>query len=294
MLPQLILYGIVSGCLYALVALGFFLIYKTTRIFHFAHGVIFTISAYFTYFFYIALHLSFVLSLFLVLIVSSVIGVIIEILIYRPLRKQEASPLVLLISSLGVFVFLQNLVVLVAGTDTRIVVGEIGDKVKIGYSISGVTFTLIQVVTILVTIMAYVFVYYYMKKSKNGKAIRAVASDPLMSEIVGVDVPKVYLLVFCLGSVFAALAGLLTSMDTGMDPWMGTNAVLMATIAVIIGGLDIFWGAALGGLFIGLAQNIGIWQLPSKWQSAIAFALLMFFIIFRPKGILAQPMKGRK
>lgn len=293
MLFQLFINGIVSGSLYALIALGFYLIYRTTGIFHFAHGVIFVISAYLTYLFYETLRLPFLLSLSFVIFISALIGIVIETALYRPLRKQGASQLVFLVGSMGSFLFLQNLVILLGGTDTRIVTGEIGSKIKAVYSLFGATFTLIQCVTLMTAITAYLFVHFYMTSTKNGKAIRAVASDPNMAEIIGIDVPKIYIVVFGLGSSLAAIAGILTSLDTGMDPWMGTNAVLIATIAVIIGGLNIFWGAALGGLFIGLAQNIGIWQIPSKWQNAIAFGLLMLFIIFRPKGILGQPLRKK-
>mgnify|MGYP001614010195 CR=1 FL=1 len=195
MLLQLIANGISSGSLYALIALGFYLIYRTTGIFHFAHGVIFTIAAYLTYFFYETLRLPFGLSLLIVIFSAALIGVVIEVFIYSPLRKQNASPLVLLIGSLGVFIFLQNLILLLGGTDTRIVSSEI----KSGYSLLGVTFTTIQYITLLTAIIAYIFIFFYMRNTKNGKAIRAVASDPSMAEIVGVDVPKIYLLVFAFG-----------------------------------------------------------------------------------------------
>jgi branched-chain amino acid transport system permease protein len=127
-----------------------------------------------------------------------------------------------------------------------------------------------------------------MKKTKFGKSLRALSNDAELACLSGVNSNRYILYAFMIGSFLAAVASIMISFDTDMSPTMGFNALVMGVIAVIVGGINSLPGAALGGLFIGLAQNLGVYWLPSKWQDTIAFGILILFLLFKPYGILGK------
>lgn len=204
-------------------------------------------------------------------------------LVYHPLRRQKASNLVLLIASFGVFVFLQNLIQLIYGA--QILTLRTG-PVKEGHSFLGAVITDIQILIIAVSILLFVILYSFVQKTRLGKAIRAVSDDPVAASIVGIYPEKVIMTSFFIGSALAGAAGILISYETNIEPTMGMNAILKGIIASIIGGIGSIPGAALGGLFLGLAENFGIWKIQAGWKDCIAFAVLIVFLLFRPGGIM--------
>lgn len=141
---------------------------------------------------------------------------------------------------------------------------------------------LILVVSIVLSVALWVFIQY----SKLGKAMRAVADDPVAASVVGINPEKVIVAVFFIGSALAGAAGILISLETNIEPTMGFNAILKGIIASIIGGIGSIPGAVLGGYFLGLAENLGIWKIQAGWKDAIAFAILIAFLLFRPGGIM--------
>jgi len=212
-----------------------------------------------------------------------VLGLSIDRLVYHPLRRQKASNLVLLIASFGVFVFLQNLIQLIYGA--QILTLRTG-PVKEGHSFLGAVITDIQILIIAVSILLFVILYSFVQKTRLGKAIRAVSDDPVAASIVGIYPEKVIMTSFFIGSALAGAAGILISYETNIEPTMGMNAILKGIIASIIGGIGSIPGAALGGLFLGLAENFGIWKIQAGWKDCIAFAVLIVFLLFRPGGIM--------
>lgn len=211
------------------------------------------------------------------------LGLSIDRLVYHPLRRQKASNLVLLIASFGVFVFLQNLIQLIYGA--QILTLRTG-PVKEGHSFLGAVITDIQILIIAVSILLFVILYSFVQKTRLGKAIRAVSDDPVAASIVGIYPEKVIMTSFFIGSALAGAAGILISYETNIEPTMGMNAILKGIIASIIGGIGSIPGAALGGLFLGLAENFGIWKIQAGWKDCIAFAVLIVFLLFRPGGIM--------
>jgi branched-chain amino acid transport system permease protein len=280
--------GVVVGSIYALIAIGFALIFATTRLFHFAHGAVYAVAAYSIFFAKDVLKQDVIVGLLLALVVAIGLGVAIELAVYRPLRRLGATPLVILIGSLGVMIFLQNFLSLVFGTESKSFgTGVIAQAFHLG----PVTLTPLQVVTVLTAAVLFVLLQLYLRKTKTGKAMRAVANNPGLARIVGISADRIFLLAFAIGSALAAPAALLVSLHTGITPSMGMMAILMGAIAVIVGGLGSIPGAALGALLIGITENVGVWQIPSEWQSSIAFGLLLVFIIFRPTGFFGQKLR---
>ncbi|MGH7799560.1 MAG: branched-chain amino acid ABC transporter permease [Thermodesulfobacteriota bacterium] len=288
MLQQLLINGIIAGSIYALIAIGFGLIYGTTRFFHFAHGAVFTAGAYFAYTFKVLWGLPFYPSLVLAVFLASLLGVLIEVVVYRPLRHREATSLILLLASLGVFIVIQNIISLIFGDDTKTIRSGI---VQEGINIFGARITPIQITIMAVSVLLFVVSGLIIKYTKIGKAIRAVANDPELAKISGIDSERIILLTFLFGSALAGVAAILISLDTDMTPMMGFYALIMGVIAVIVGGVGSIPGAAFGGLLLGLAQHLGVWKISSEWQDAIAFVILLIFLLFRPYGFFGKTLK---
>lgn len=211
------------------------------------------------------------------------IGVAIDRLVYYPLRKSKASNLVFLLASFGVFIFIQNLIQLIYGA--QILTLRTG-PVKEGHHILGAVITDTQILIIGASVVLSVALWLFVQRTKLGKAMRAVADDPVAASVVGINPEKVIIAVFFIGSALAGAAGILISLETNLQPTMGFNAILKGIIASIIGGIGSIPGAVLGGYFLGLAENLGIWKIQSGWKDAIAFAILIAFLLIRPGGIL--------
>lgn len=288
---QLIVNGIIAGSIYALIALGFSIIYRTVNFFHFAHGVVYATGAYLAYTFVISFGINLAISFFLATILAGLLGITIDRLIYKPLRKRKAPNLVFLITSFGVFIFIQNLLQLIYGS--QILSVQNGSVVE-GHHFIGAAVTNTQLIVIVVSLTFTLGVQLFVKKTKLGKAMRAVADDPLAASIVGINPERIILTTFAIGSALAGVAGILISLETNMSPTMGMNAILKGIIASIIGGIGSIPGALLGGLFLGVTENLGIWKISAGWKDCIAFAILIIFLLFRPGGIIGVKPKGER
>jgi branched-chain amino acid transport system permease protein len=275
--------GIIAGSIYALVALGFTIIYKTVKFFHFAHGVIYAAGAYLAYTFFIILKINPFVSFILSLIIASLLGICINKFVYLPLRKYKTSNLIFLLASFGVFIFLQNLIQILFGA--QIVTLRTG-PVKEGHHFLGAVITDIQILIVVASLALFFLCWLFIQKTKFGKAIRAVSDDPMGARVTGINSERIITAVFAIGSAFAGAAGILVSLETNIEPTMGMNAILKGIIASIIGGIGSIPGALLGGLFLGLVENIGIWKIQAGWKDAIAFVILILFLLFRPSGIM--------
>jgi branched-chain amino acid transport system permease protein len=288
MLNQLIINGIITGSIFSLIALGFSIIYQTTRFFHFAHGAVYTFGAYFAYLFFTQLNIDKWLAFPLACIATMLVGVALEVSIYKPMRKRKATDLTLLIASLGFYTVLQNIISMIWGDDTKTMrTGEIVE----GHEFLGARITDIQIAIIITSIVLVTLLALILTKTKFGKTLRALSNDPNLAKLSGINSDRYIMYAFAIGSFLASVAAIMISFDTDMTPTMGFNALVMGVIAVIVGGIGSLPGAAVGGLFIGLAQNLGVWQLPSKWQDTIAFVILILFLLFRPYGILGKKPK---
>jgi branched-chain amino acid transport system permease protein len=285
MVEQLLLNGVIAGSIYSLVALGFALIYQTTRFFHFAHGAVYTFGAYFAYLFFVQLGFDRWLAFPFACVATMLLGVALEVGIYRPMRNRKATDLTLLIASLGLYIVLQNVISMVWGDDTKTM--RTGEVVE-GHAVLGARITNIQIAIIATSLALITLIALILARTKFGKALRALANDPELARLSGINSDRYIMYAFAIGSFLAAVAAIMISFDTDMTPTMGFNALVMGVIAVIVGGIGSLPGAALGGLLIGLAQNLGVWQLPSKWQDTIAYVVLILFLLFRPYGILGK------
>ncbi|NVL89910.1 MAG: branched-chain amino acid ABC transporter permease [Desulfobacterales bacterium] len=283
MFCQLLVNAVIAGSIYALIALGFTVIYRTVKFFHFAHGVVYTAGAYFAYTLIISLHLNFALSFFLSMVLAAILGIAIDRFVYYPLRQQNASNLIFLLASFGVFIFLQNLIQLIYGA--QILTIRTG-PIKEGHHFLGAVITDVQILILAASIILMIFLWLFIQKTKLGKAMRAVADDPVAANVVGINPERMIRTSFAIGSALAGAAGILISFETNIEPTMGFSALLKGIIAAIIGGIGSIPGAVLGGFFLGLAENLGIWKISAGWKDCIAFAILIIFLFIRPWGFL--------
>lgn len=298
MIQQLILNGIIVGSIYALIAIGFTIIYRTVRFFHFAHGVVYTAGAYFAYSVISSQlsasssQLSFVgwaVAVLIGIVGAGVLGVLIDRFVYYPLRQQNASNLIFLLASFGVFIFIQNLIQLIYGA--QILTIRTG-PVKEGHQLSVFSYQLeavitdIQILILVVSCLLSFALFLFIKYTKLGKAMRAVSDDPVAANVVGINPEGIIRTSFAIGSMLAGAAGILVSFETNIEPTMGFSALLKGIIASIIGGIGSIPGAVLGGFFLGLAENLGIWKISAGWKDCIAFVILIIFLLIRPRGFL--------
>lgn len=282
MILQFIINGIIAGSIYALIALGFTIIYRTVKFFHFAHGAVYTAGAYIAYTFSVSLGINPLISFVIASIFAGLIGVIIDRLVYSPLRKQKASDLVFLVASFGVFIFLQNLIQIIYGAQIRTM--RTGSVIE-GRHIFGAIITDTQIMILAVSIVLLLILWLFIQKTKLGKAMRAVSDDPLAASVVGINPEKIISYSFLLGSALAGTAGILISLETNIEPSMGMAAMLKGVIASIIGGIGSIPGAVAGGFFLGIAENLGIMEIQAGWKDTIAFLILIIFLLWRPSGI---------
>lgn len=271
-----------------LVAIGFAIVFRATRFFHFAHGIVFTAGAYFTFLFKTWLGFPLFFSILLAIPLSTLLGCLMEVAVYLPLRRKGASPLVFLLASLGMYIVLQNVISMMFGDDTKTIRSGL---VKEGLNVFGARITPIEILIICVSVVLVVTVALLLKKTKMGNVMRAVANDIELASVSGIDSDRVILLTFAIASALAGIAGILVALDVDMTPTMGMNALMMGVVAVIVGGVGSIPGVALAALLLGMAQHLGVWYISSQWQDAIAFAILLIFLLFRPQGFLGKKVK---
>ena len=284
MLLQLLANGFVNGCLYALMALGFALIYNTTKIFHIAHGAIYTAAAYACWLLLVQLHWPTVLAIGISLLLAALLGALTELWVYAPLVRRNASTLVALLSSLGLYVALVNLIAMLFGNETKVLRPGIEKTYHFG-SVILTRVQLAEVATALVLLPAFVLL---LQRSRWGKAIRAVRDNPTLASVLGINLRAVRLWVFAGGSALAGLAAILAALDVGVDPNVGMPALLTAAVALIVGGVGTFEGPVLGAFLLGLLQSLVVWKISARWTDAITFAVLIAFLLFRPAGLAGR------
>ena len=283
---QLILNGIIAGAIYALVASGFSLIYSVTKFMHFAHGAVLALGAYFMYTFAVASGMHFWLAVLLTIAFSGIAGALTNWIVYLPLRKRKASAAVLLIASIALMTFLNALVLGIWGADVK----TIPTRNPV-FDVLGARVTFIQIIIIAVSAVLLLGLWLLMKKTTLGKAMRAVADNNEVAQTVGINPERIYTYTFIIGSVLAGVAGILIGIEQNLYPQMGVSLITKGFTGAVIGSLVSVPGSVLGSLILGLAENIGIWWLPSGYKDAIAFVLLFIFLLFKPSGLLGYKVR---
>jgi branched-subunit amino acid ABC-type transport system permease component len=288
-LPQLIINSLIAGAIYALIALGFNLVYGATKFFNLAHGVMAAVGGYTVFYFAKTLGWNIYLAVIIGVLLAGIAGYGLDKLVYLPLRQRKASNMVLLIASLGAFTALQAIIAILFTSQFQSLSKNVGAQNI--YEIFGGVITQTQLIILISAIIIMIGLVLLLYKTQFGKAVRAISDDEEVSKIIGINTNKIIGYVFFIGSAIAGLAGILVGFDTGIEPTIGLGLLLKGVIASIVGGVGNIYGGMLGAFLLGLVENFGIWKISGEWKDAIAFGLLIVFLIFRPRGIM-NPVKN--
>ena len=282
------------GGVYALIALGYTMVYGILELINFAHGEIYMLGAYLGIIFFgfftaagltsYSLTLSFILTIALSVLFCSAYGFTVERIAYRPLRNApRLSPL---ISAIGVSIFLQNYVMLTQGATDKVFPDLLGSA---GLELFGARITYLQVVIIGVSFLLMFALHLYVTKTRMGKAMRAVAQDKVMASLLGINVDSVISATFVIGSGLAAVAGIMVAMYYGLvNYFIGYIAGIKAFTAAVLGGIGSIPGAMFGGIFLGLVESLGASYISSEYKDAYAFAVLIVILLIKPSGIFGK------
>lgn len=288
MIWQFLVNGVITGILYALCAIGFALVYNTTRIFHIAAAALYVIAAYALYYAYNSWELSLTLSFIVAMLITSLFSLGSECAIYRPLYKKHSSLNVVMIASIGLMIVLINLVAMLFGNDTKV----IDNSMQSLYICGDIIITTPQMLQLIVGTLAILGFLLFLRFTQFGLETRALSSNNKLFRTLGYSVGKTRLKVFMLSGIFIALASSLTVYDTGLDPHMGMHVLINAMVAMIIGGIGRFSACVLGGLTLGILQAVVVYQFNSNWQNAITFSLLILLLFIRPQGMIGYKKRA--
>jgi len=276
---QLLIYGIVTGSILALGAIGVSLVFSILRFAHFAHGDLMTVGAYAALVIVAGLGMPIIIAAPFAILVVAVVAIAIELSIYRPLR--ESSPIVLLISSFGMALILRSAVQLIWGTGNQVYASGIQLPIRIWDVAIKPDHLWIIAGTLALIAALHVFLRY----TKFGKAMRAMADNVDLARISGIPTNRVILIAWVIAGGLAAMAGIFLAMDTRLHPVMGWQLLLPVFAAAIVGGIGRPYGAMAGGLLIGVAMEMSTMVINPAYKQAVAFALMVATLIVRPTGI---------
>ncbi|WP_270631682.1 branched-chain amino acid ABC transporter permease [Limosilactobacillus mucosae] len=286
---QQLINGLSLGSIYALLALGYTMIYGIVKIIHFAHGDVYMLGAFFGYYTINVWHFNFIMALFGSMIFCALVGMLIEFVAYRPLR--HSSRIAVLITAIGVSYFLENGMSVLFSGDTR----DFPQVIKqVNYEWFGIRITNIQLLIFATTIILMIILQLIVKKTKMGRAMRAAAADPVAAELMGININGTISFVFAIGSAMAGAAGVLIGLYyNSIEPTMGLTPGIKAFVAAVVGGVGSIPGAAVGAVIIGclesLMQAIGF----SAFKDAAVYVVLIIVLLFLPAGLFGnkQPEK---
>ena len=287
---QQLINGLSLGSIYALIALGYTMVYGILKFINFAHGEVFMLGAFTGYFLAQWFGVDTgnltmaIIILLLTMVITAVIGVVIEKLAYKPLRR--ASKLTVLITAIGVSLFLQYSGQLIFGAAPRSFPTIINDVI---FDIAGVKISSNQIVVIISSVLLMLALRVIVMKTKIGTSVRAVSNNMTAASLMGININNTISFTFILGSSLAGAAGILYSINyPSIDPLMGLLPGLKAFIAAVLGGIGNFPGAVLGGVLIGSVETLTVGYISPTFRDAVAFAILIIILIFKPTGLLGK------
>ena len=286
---QTLISGLSLGSIYALIALGYTMVYGIAKMLNFAHGDIIMIGAYAGIIAVGQMNLPPLAAVLLSILICALLGVLIEFLAYKPLR--QAPPLSVLITASGVSYFLQNLALILFGSQQKAYPTL---AVMSHYTIGGVTVDGISILTLLVTAVIMVVLTFFINKTRLGKAMRAVSEDKAAASLMGISVNGTITLTFAIGSALAAVASIFYGMSyVYIKPTTGAMPGIKAFTAAVFGGIGSVPGAMLGGILLGVIEQLSKTYISTLWSDAIVFGVLVLVLVVKPTGLLGKTMNEK-
>ncbi|MDP4146306.1 MAG: branched-chain amino acid ABC transporter permease [Bacillota bacterium] len=287
---QQIINGLALGSVYALIALGYTMVYGIMGLINFAHGDIYMAGAYFGFLAATTLHLPFLPVLLIAMLGSALLGMLIEKVAYKPLRN--SPKITLLITAIGMSLLLENGNRLLSGPDPKSYPQDL--LVQKTIALGSLQVNNLQIIIMAVTVILAVALQYIVIKTKTGKAMRATSFDMEAAQLMGINVNNIISVTFAIGSALAGAAGVLVGiLYNRIDPYMGIMPGLKAFVAAVLGGIGVIPGAMLGGIIMGLAETFTKAYISSRLSDAIAFGILIVILIVKPSGILGKKTREK-
>lgn len=282
-----IIIGIPMGSIYALVALGYTMVYGIIKLINFAHGDFIMVACFMLYTFIILLKLPAILGIILAILITIILGVLTEKVAYRPLRKKRSPSITALITAIAVSLILENLFQLMYGSSSKMYPDLIKQQT---YKIGNISINNISIITILVSVASMILLTIFIKKTKMGKAMRAVSENSDAARLMGIDVDKTISLTFAIGTFLAGIAAVMYYMKyLKIEPFLGSALGLYAFVAAVVGGIGSIPGACVGGFLIGLIKVLpNILGINNSYADIFLFGLLILILIFKPTGIFGK------
>ena len=281
MIWQFVINGLITGILYSLLAIGFALVYNTTKIFHIAAAGIYVFAAFMFWLFAAQLGLPVILAALIAILLSSILSLMSEALVYHPLKNRNASLNISMIASIGLMTIIVNTMAMFFGNDTKVISNAIMKPLNLG----SIIITMPQIFQAIIGVLVLIIFVITLQHTDWGVRLRALSADESLFETLGYDTNRTRVVVFMVSGALIALASCLTVYDVGLDPNMGMNVLINAIVAMIIGGMGRFNACILGGLCLGVLQQLTVYHFASNWQNAVTFLVLLIFLFLRPQGI---------
>ena len=286
-----ILNGISLGSVYAIIALGYTMVYGIAKMLNFAHGDIIMVGSYVAFIAINSMGLPVPVSILLSVVVCTVLGMVIERVAYKPLR--HASKLAVLITAIGASYFLQNVALLIFGANTKSFTSIVGNG-SVQLAGGALSVTMVTIFTVIACVVIMIGLMAFMKYSKAGHAMLAVSEDDGAAQLMGINVNATIALTFAIGSGLAAIAGvLLCSAYPSLTPYTGSMPGIKAFVAAVFGGIGSIPGAFIGGILLGVIEILGKAYISSQLADAIVFAVLIVVLVVKPTGLLGKQIQEK-
>ncbi|NMM36916.1 MAG: branched-chain amino acid ABC transporter permease [Glaciimonas sp.] len=292
MLEQQLINALSLGSVYALFALGFTLVFGVLGVINLSHGAIFMLGSYIALFLVNQFAMSLWVAMLAAMLVTGLIGLVVDFLVLRPLRKRNAPHLTPMIATIGVAIMLTNLAQGIFGAENqRFPFGTIPED---SFTLGNLRLTAVQLAIVLISFMLMIVLLVVMRRTQLGRALRAIAESPKAAYLLGINVEGLFLLTSFSAAALGGAAGVLVGLSfNAISPFMGQPMLHKGIAVIILGGMGDIRGAMIGGLFLGFAEVLSVAYLSSDFRDAIAFGLLFLILLIRPSGMFGKVLERK-
>ncbi|QPF90702.1 branched-chain amino acid ABC transporter permease [Bradyrhizobium commune] len=284
LLLQLLVDGIQAGAIYALMAVGFAIVFGMTRTFHYAHGATYLIAGYGFYACVSVFDFPWHIAVLAAIVLATTFGFLVQLLVYRPVQRDAGAFFTIFVASFGVAIVVENVLAMIFGSGFVSVTSTLSRA----HSFRGLYVSQLGVIILAVTPLIFLALNYVFERTQMGLALRSLADNPELITVFGLSPKRLCVIALMIGSLLVVPAAVFQTIIAGLTPSAGHRVMLISLAATIIGGIGSLRGAGLGGLLLGVAESLSFWRLPAGWSDAVTFVILLAFILLRPSGLLGQ------
>lgn len=287
---QLLSNGLVNAALFAMLAVGFGLVWRSLRVFHLAYGGLFVVSSYLFRTLTVRAGLPPWAAGIFTVAVSAGLGWLIELVLYRPFYRRKASSGSVLIASMGVLVMLENIVAMIFGNELQTVPRGMAAVTQFG----GVRLTSLQLWGFGIGVASVAFLWVLVRRLRTFKALWAMGDQPELIPVLGLPLYRLRAMVLAIGTAMAAIPACVITLDIGIDPFVGMSYLLIAAVAVLVGGVDSYRGWVSGAATLAILQSLVVWKFSARWMDLVTFGLLVIMLVFRPQGLVQNAKRAEE